>query len=344
MQSPSLYREPCSMTLTCVEEVERIHQGCMTYPRLYVRALLDDVNLCGRGRENPPRIIVSRDTVLNVGSTGGVLLTVTEIKSKLRRLFQDSSKDQKTLEEKIAAADDENKRLQSLLSEKETRSQSQQSPSRVIEEFKKSIAFKMIVQDQIQEARDHIYDIEVKALEQECMEEGFVRGFLKGVRLVHRKTGAAVEGLTPSQASGDSPSDSDGDEIESELQKAFDLEDDTDIEILRRQYHNRTNITSIATPASSGGTPTELRRLVAVWQNSNVKWWSGETPASGGGPAELRRHVAVRRNSDGETPAVVEEELLPSPLLFFSPSSLALGPFSRRMRALFIDFCEWHGS
>ncbi|KAL0927152.1 hypothetical protein M5K25_001312 [Dendrobium thyrsiflorum] len=27
-----------------------------TYPRLYVRALLDDVNLCGRGRENPPRM------------------------------------------------------------------------------------------------------------------------------------------------------------------------------------------------------------------------------------------------------------------------------------------------
>ncbi|KAL0917714.1 hypothetical protein M5K25_012797 [Dendrobium thyrsiflorum] len=41
--------EPCSMTLTCVEEVGRIHQGCITYPRLYVRALLDDVNLCGRG-------------------------------------------------------------------------------------------------------------------------------------------------------------------------------------------------------------------------------------------------------------------------------------------------------
>ncbi|KAL0919472.1 hypothetical protein M5K25_011567 [Dendrobium thyrsiflorum] len=141
-------------------------------------------------------------------------------------------KDQKTLEEKIAAADDENKMLQSLLSEKETRSQSEQSPSRVIEEFKRSIAFKMIIQDQIQEARDHIYDIEVKALEQECIEEGFVRGFLKGVRLVHRKTGAAVEGLTPSQASGDSPSDSDGDEIESELQKAFDLDGDTDIEIL----------------------------------------------------------------------------------------------------------------
>ncbi|KAL0920605.1 hypothetical protein M5K25_009750 [Dendrobium thyrsiflorum] len=42
--------EPCSMTLTCVEEVERIYQGCRTFPRLYVRALLDDVNLCGRGR------------------------------------------------------------------------------------------------------------------------------------------------------------------------------------------------------------------------------------------------------------------------------------------------------
>ncbi|KAL0916464.1 hypothetical protein M5K25_013981 [Dendrobium thyrsiflorum] len=27
--------EPCSMTLTCIEEVERIHQGCRTFPRLY---------------------------------------------------------------------------------------------------------------------------------------------------------------------------------------------------------------------------------------------------------------------------------------------------------------------
>ncbi|KAL0916191.1 hypothetical protein M5K25_013683 [Dendrobium thyrsiflorum] len=142
------------------------------------------------------------------------------------------AKDQKTLEEKIAATEDENKKLQSLLSKKEIRSQSEQSPSRVIEEFKRFIAFKMIIQDQIQEARDHIYDVEVKALEQECMEEGFVRDFLKGVRLVHRKTGAEVEGLTPNQASGDSSSDSDGDEIESELQKAFNLEDDTDIEIL----------------------------------------------------------------------------------------------------------------
>ncbi|KAH0457412.1 hypothetical protein IEQ34_012727 [Dendrobium chrysotoxum] len=71
--------------------------------------------------------------------------------------------------------------------------------------FKKSDAFKMIIHDQIQETRDHIYDVEVKALELACMEEGFIRGFLKGVRLVQLKTGAEIEGLTPSQASYDSP-------------------------------------------------------------------------------------------------------------------------------------------
>ncbi|KAH0469626.1 hypothetical protein IEQ34_001184 [Dendrobium chrysotoxum] len=89
--------------------------------------------------------------------------------------------------------------------------------SRVIEDFKKSIAFKIIIQDHIQEARDHIYEVEVKALEQQCIDEGFIQGFLKGVRLVQRKTGVEVEGLTPSQASDDFPPDSDGDEIETEL-------------------------------------------------------------------------------------------------------------------------------
>ncbi|KAI0511976.1 hypothetical protein KFK09_012610 [Dendrobium nobile] len=123
-------------------------------------------------------------------------------------------KDQQILEEKIAAIENENERLQSLLSEKEAKFKSEQSFSRVIEEFKKSIAFKMIVQDEVQKARDHIYDVEVKALELERMEEGFIRGFLKGVRLVQRKTGVEVEGLTPSQASGASSSDSDDDEIE----------------------------------------------------------------------------------------------------------------------------------
>ncbi|KAH0448079.1 hypothetical protein IEQ34_021879 [Dendrobium chrysotoxum] len=54
----------------------------------------------------------------------------------------------------------ENKRLQSVLSEKEA----QQLPSTVIEEFKMSYAFKIIIEDHIQEARNYIYDVEVKAL------------------------------------------------------------------------------------------------------------------------------------------------------------------------------------
>ncbi|KAH0464602.1 hypothetical protein IEQ34_007388 [Dendrobium chrysotoxum] len=123
----------------------------------------------------------------------------------------------------------ENERLQSVLSEKEA----QQLPSAVIEEFKKSYAFTIIIEDHIQEARSHIYDVEVKALEAECTEDGFIRGFMKGVRSVHRKTGAEIEGLTPSQASGDASSDSGGEELESELQRAFALEEDEDdVEIL----------------------------------------------------------------------------------------------------------------
>ncbi|KAH0465122.1 hypothetical protein IEQ34_005225 [Dendrobium chrysotoxum] len=123
----------------------------------------------------------------------------------------------------------ENERLQSVLSEKEA----QQFPSAVIEEFKKSYAFKIIIEDHIQEARSHIYDVEVKALEAECAEDGFIRGFMKGVGTVHCKTGAEIEGLTPSQASGDASSDSGGEELESELQRAFALkEDEDDVEIL----------------------------------------------------------------------------------------------------------------
>ncbi|KAH0466869.1 hypothetical protein IEQ34_004107 [Dendrobium chrysotoxum] len=37
---------------------------------------------------------------------------------------------------------------------------------RVIKDFKKSIAFKNIIRDHLQEAHEHIYDVEVKALEQ----------------------------------------------------------------------------------------------------------------------------------------------------------------------------------
>ncbi|KAH0465377.1 hypothetical protein IEQ34_005480 [Dendrobium chrysotoxum] len=123
----------------------------------------------------------------------------------------------------------ENERLQSVLSDNEA----QQLPSAVIDEFKKSYAFNIIMEDHIQEANNHIYDVEVKALEAECVEDGFIRGFMKGVRTVHRKTGAEIEGLTPSQASGDVSSDSGGEELESELQRAFALEEDEDdVEIL----------------------------------------------------------------------------------------------------------------
>ncbi|KAH0463473.1 hypothetical protein IEQ34_008055 [Dendrobium chrysotoxum] len=57
----------------------------------------------------------------------------------------------------------ENERLQSVLSEKEA----QQLPSAIIEEFKKSYAFKIFIEDHIQATRSHIYDVEVKALEAE---------------------------------------------------------------------------------------------------------------------------------------------------------------------------------
>ncbi|KAL0908029.1 hypothetical protein M5K25_022493 [Dendrobium thyrsiflorum] len=60
--------------------------------------------------------------------------------------------------------------------------------------------------------------------------------------------------------------------------------------------------------------------------------------------SEKVAHFHVSRWRSGGIPAVVEEEFRLSPLLFFSSSPLALGPFSKRMRTLFIDFCEWHGS
>ncbi|KAH0454946.1 hypothetical protein IEQ34_016870 [Dendrobium chrysotoxum] len=74
--------------------------------------------------------------------------------------------------------------------------------------------------------------MEIKALEAYCMEEGFIRGFMKGVCAVQRKTRAEIEGMTPSQASNDPSLDSSGEEIDSELQKAFALEDEEDVQIL----------------------------------------------------------------------------------------------------------------
>ncbi|PKU69851.1 hypothetical protein MA16_Dca017141 [Dendrobium catenatum] len=131
-------------------------------------------------------------------------------------------KDQKASKEKIASLEEKDKKSHSLIAEKEA-DLSGTEPSKVIEDFKKSIAFKTIIQDHVQEARDHVYDIEVKGLEQQCTEDGFIRGFFKGVRLMQWKTGVYVEGVTPSQTSDDFPSGSDGDEVDSDLRKVLDL-------------------------------------------------------------------------------------------------------------------------
>ncbi|KAH0459862.1 hypothetical protein IEQ34_010525 [Dendrobium chrysotoxum] len=97
--------------------------------------------------------------------------------------------DHRAFGEKVAVLEAENKRSQTLIAEKEAALTSFVS-SRVIEDFKKSIAYKIIIQDHIR---------------------------------------VEVEGLTPSQASDDFPPGSDGDEIESELQKAFALEADDEV-------------------------------------------------------------------------------------------------------------------
>ncbi|KAH0452866.1 hypothetical protein IEQ34_017190 [Dendrobium chrysotoxum] len=80
------------------------------------------------------------------------------------------------LANRITSASSQNERMDHLHIELEA----QQLPSTVIKEFKKSYAFKIIIEDHIQEARNHIYDVEVKALEAECTEDGFINGFMKG--------------------------------------------------------------------------------------------------------------------------------------------------------------------
>ncbi|KAH0464680.1 hypothetical protein IEQ34_004783 [Dendrobium chrysotoxum] len=143
------------------------------------------------------------------------------------------------LANKITSASSQNEQMDRLhieLVEAQATIKQQEKTQQILEaenkrlqsEFKKSYAFKIIIEDHIQEARSHIYDVEVKALEAECAEDGFIRGFMKGVCTVHRKTGAEIEGLTPSQASSDTSSESGGEELESELQRAFALEEDED--------------------------------------------------------------------------------------------------------------------
>ncbi|KAL0927438.1 hypothetical protein M5K25_001605 [Dendrobium thyrsiflorum] len=133
-------------------------------------------------------------------------------------------KDQKTSAEKVGKLEAENKKSRTLLAEKEAALSDLES-SRIIEDFKKSIAFKSIIQDHVQEARDHIYDVEVKALELQCIDEGFIRGFLKG----GSPDAAKDRCYSRSQASGDPSSDVDGDEVESELQKVFALDVDDEV-------------------------------------------------------------------------------------------------------------------
>ncbi|KAH0464032.1 hypothetical protein IEQ34_006818 [Dendrobium chrysotoxum] len=66
---------------------------------------------------------------------------------------------------KLASVKDENKRFQSLLSKKET------ALSKA-KRFKKTLAFKSIIQDHVQQAHDYIYAIVMKDLEQQYIEEG----------------------------------------------------------------------------------------------------------------------------------------------------------------------------
>ncbi|PKU71962.1 hypothetical protein MA16_Dca007326 [Dendrobium catenatum] len=131
--------------------------------------------------------------------TDQLQIDLVEAQSMITQLL----KDQNSSVEKIAVLEAENKMSQTLITEKEVVLTSLKS-SIVIKDFKKSIAFKIFIQDHVHEERDHIYEVE-------------------------RKTGVEVEGLTPSQTSYDFSSDSNGDEIKSELSKAFALEADDEI-------------------------------------------------------------------------------------------------------------------
>ncbi|KAH0458290.1 hypothetical protein IEQ34_013605 [Dendrobium chrysotoxum] len=96
------------------------------------------------------------------------------------------------------ALEKENKKLQDYLHERETTNLDIEAISlKAVEEFKESVTYRREIQHLIQEAYEKLFDVEVKDLERQSLEEGFTRGFLKGVRLVHRKTGVDIEGLTP---------------------------------------------------------------------------------------------------------------------------------------------------
>ncbi|KAH0455786.1 hypothetical protein IEQ34_015818 [Dendrobium chrysotoxum] len=162
----------------------------------------------GKMRDLPAPLHVKEEDIMWILKVPNIELLLHEV-CYLNKYIEEKFLFKRASIEKVAVLEAENKRSQTLIAEKEAAFTGFES-SRVVENFKKSIAFKTIIQDRIQEARDYIYEIE-------CINEGFIRGFLKGVRLVQRKIGVEVEGLTPSQALDDFPSDYIGDEIESEL-------------------------------------------------------------------------------------------------------------------------------
>lgn len=184
-----------------------------------VKVLEDELSECRTELANSMRSVTLRNQQADRHQ-----IDLEEAHATITRLLRE----QKVSEEKIASLEMKDKESQAIIAEKEA-ALSSSEPSRVIEDFKKSIAFKTIVQDHVEEARDHIYAIEVKGLEQQCTEDGFIRGFFKGVRLMQRKTGVPAEEVTPSQASADFPSGSDGDEVESDLRKVLDLDADDEI-------------------------------------------------------------------------------------------------------------------
>ncbi|KAH0457902.1 hypothetical protein IEQ34_013217 [Dendrobium chrysotoxum] len=95
-----------------------------------------------------------------------------------------------------------------------------------VENFKKSSAHRREIQNYVQEAYNKLFDAEARDLKRRCLEEDFVRGYLKG-----RKAGVTIEGLSPSQASEDSSPDLDDEDVESELRKDF-SSDDEKVEIV----------------------------------------------------------------------------------------------------------------
>ncbi|KAL0906547.1 hypothetical protein M5K25_025049 [Dendrobium thyrsiflorum] len=217
--------ELCSMTLTYVEEVERIHQGCRTYPRLYVRVLLDDVNLCGRGREIPSSIAMLDD--VNMYGRGRI----------------ESPWDQLCLDWERANA---TSRLRPC--------QRGRGPAREL-----NIACNVL--------EDIIFD-------------------WSGVTPCLRRWsgGTLVLGSGPA-----------------EVRHQVVVRCNTGPQTAVRQ-NSSVRRWSGGTPASdggpaSGGGPAKLRRHVVIRRNFGVRWWSGETPASSGDPAELWRQVVVRYNS-----------------------------------------------